>query len=366
MKINIRKSANKKNKNIRKSIKNFKKVGGVLPKYLYLIYTEAPCALGNYLFHIRYLSLNLKDALQYYHSFFTKYLKLSQGHKSFLKEYLNYATGLSSIGKYYLDAEKRENWLQHPSISYSNIDKLYVWSHDEEVRNSAVKHLVDSNLNEYAYDSYCPFLVKLDISSGEITRDIFYKKEDTVFDDRISSENQLSVLVNKNGDIPQSTLNLIEEMHIAPTTLVSLHFLKELGLYTSSHRPVDETVGTTKAIVNKRYPSAKELDAMRFTEISLDMASTFSNIITDDDFILLVPSVGLDISNYNIVLSEGYFEIKRSEEPKSMFSRLLDVRPAHDIKVLELRPSSVLELDPPAQTAEEYNAQHPDNPNAYD
>ena len=56
-----RKSINRTRINKRKSLRNNKKVGGANPTYLYLIYTEAACSEGNFLFHIRYLGFNLKD-----------------------------------------------------------------------------------------------------------------------------------------------------------------------------------------------------------------------------------------------------------------------------------------------------------------
>ena len=70
---------NKKNSNGKTSKKKTQKGSAPLPSipnYMYLIYTKGVCAEGPYLYHIRYLGFNLKQAFQYYHCLFTEYIEL--------------------------------------------------------------------------------------------------------------------------------------------------------------------------------------------------------------------------------------------------------------------------------------------------
>ena len=72
----------KQNKNRKLSKKNNQK-GGHPPRahslpYLYLIFTEAMCEEGTYLYHVRYIGFNLKYVFQYYHALHSEYTELLQ------------------------------------------------------------------------------------------------------------------------------------------------------------------------------------------------------------------------------------------------------------------------------------------------
>ena len=180
----------------------------------------------------------------------------------------------------------------------------------------------------------------------------------------------MSVLVNDEGGIPQSTLDLIDKMDKIPNTMVILHFLKELGLFKSVSYSLKETVPYTRSIVNKRYPNAKELNSIEIvpTRKTPVEGAQILQILTDTAYHLTIPSVGLDVTQFNVVLSEGYFTI--TEEEDAHGSQFGEVRhwpdtvfePSATVQLLEFpRPSLA-----PVTSAEEYNAAHPDTPNAYD
>jgi len=364
-----RKSVNRTRFNKRKSLRNNKKVGGANPTYLYLIYTEAPCSEGAYLFHIRYLGFNLKDTLQYYHSLFTQYVKLKEGHKSNIdRSYITYASGLSSIGRHYLDISDQSYWLQEEQNPYTTFELYTMLNLQERIRADAVKHLVDSKLSNSAYDSYLPMLVKLNISTGKIERDIFYH-QDSVYDETIQAEDNLRVLVNDEGGAPQSTLDLIDNMDKITSTKVKLHFLKELGLFHSVSYQIRETVAFTRSIVNKRYPNAKELNSIEIVPTTKTPVEAVQilQILTDTDYTLTIPSVGLDVSQFNVVLSDGYFAITPEEDAHgSQFGAVMQWPDTVFETSATVQLLKVTNIPRSGPSAEEYNAQHPDSPSAYD
>ena len=179
----------------------------------------------------------------------------------------------------------------------------------------------------------------------------------------------MRVLVNDDGEIPQSTLDLIEKMDRIPNTMVILHFLKELGLFNSVSYQLKETVQYTRSIVNKRYPNAKELNSIEIvpTRKTPVEAVQILQILTDTAYHLTIPSVGLDVSQFNVVLSDGYFAITPEEDARgSQFGAVMhwpDTVFEESATVQLLKVTNIPRSGP---SAEEYNAQHPDSPNAYD
>ena len=179
----------------------------------------------------------------------------------------------------------------------------------------------------------------------------------------------MRVLVNDDGGIPQSTLDLIEKMDRIPNTKVILHFLKELGLFNSVSYQLKETVPYTRSIVNKRYPNAKELNSIEVlpTTKTTGLAAEIFQILSDTDYTLTIPSVGLDVSQFNVVLSDGYFTITPEEDAHgSQFGALMHwpdtvFEPSATVQLLK-----VTNISRSGPSAEEYNAEHPDSPNAYD
>ena len=306
---------NKQNFNRRLSKKNNIKGGRpptLTPKYMYLIYTPAVCAEGNYLLHIRYLGLNVKQAFQYYHSLFNEYIELleQKGIRSSVHSItLNQSRGYNEIGRYYLNQSARREWLQNPFDIHSTVQIINAFNFREILRRNAVDHLVHSGLNLDAYDSYLPILAKLNISSGNITRDIFFHTDD-ISDDRLAVEENLYNYVDK-GNVPETTYELIEQLQTVPEKLVILHFLQDLAMFTSDELSEDNDVEYVRTVVNTRYPNAKELNSIDILPTLRDNPNV---MLTNDAYTFKIPVEGLDISEYNIVTSEDFIEIRQNEE----------------------------------------------------
>ena len=289
--LNGRRSGNRRMRN------NYKIGGSPIPKYLYLIHTNAACADGEYLMHVRYIGFNLKDAFTYFRSLFTVYEQLranktSSIHESYIERIRNY----SIIGKHYLELADQDEWLQTRSNTASTAVNLDA--------NSAFKlhnfqKLVDKGENLSAFDGYAPQLSVLDIESGTINRSEFYHTDD-ISDERVQSD-FLRRLVTDEGTIPEESLSIINDMDIIRDTTINIQFLEELGLFTSWHvRPDPKTVNDTRKHISEQYPCAKELNSIELVP---------SSTVKDYKNVFEVPENGLDVSRFNIVLSDGYFAV---------------------------------------------------------
>lgn len=317
---------NKQNSNRRLSKK--KNIKGGVPKtlppnYMYLIYTPAVCAEGNYLLHIRYLGLNVKQAFQYYHSLFTEYIELLK-QKGILSAVhritLNQCRGYSEIGRHYLNLSGRDEWLQNPLDAHSTVQIINAFNFREILRRNAVDHLVQSELNTDAYDSYLPILAKLNISTGTITRDIFFHTDD-ISDDSLVVEENLYNYVD-NGNVPETTYELIEQLQIVPEKVVILHFLQDLAMFTSDKVSEENDVDYVRSVINTRYPNAHELNSIDILPTVIDNPNV---MLTNDAYTFKIPVEGFDISAYNIVTSEDFIEITPAEETSLKMNSLAPI-----------------------------------------
>lgn len=303
---------NKRNKKRKLSIKN-NYVGGVPPNYIYLIYTEAQCSEGIYLYHVRYLGYNLKEVLKYYHSMFTRYRNLSartNAESYIAQDYINKCIGYSEIGRHYIFQPGQSEWLQDPLDIHSTESIINSFNFKNIYRRNAIDHLVRTNLNGSAYDGEFPHLVKLDISAGSITRDQFYHG-DSVSDERVSNENTLEYLVENDGTVPMSTYQLIDRMNVVGSKVTKLDFLDDLGMFTSNPHRHNDQLPFVRDVVNKRYPKARELNRILVQTYELENA-VLTQLLAGS-YTFNIPTQGLDVSHLNIVLSEGYFEIFPNE-----------------------------------------------------
>ena len=283
------------------------------PNYMYLIYTKDVCEEGTYLYHVRYLGLNLKQAFEYYHCLFNIYNELIQERQirsGVHRITLNQCRGYSEIGRHYISLSGRREWLQNPLNEYSTAKIINAFNFSSVLRKNAIDHLVDRGSNTDAYDSYLPILSKLDVSSGRISRDIFFH-EDAIYDDTLVYDEQLYNFLDQGNVVP-TAYNLIDQIGSLPSKTVTLHFQDDLNMFRPTQESFEEfDIETTRSIINKRYPNPKELNSIHVIPA---LENNLNVILSKKAYTFNIPIEGLDISQYNVVLSNDYMEFSPAEE----------------------------------------------------
>jgi len=283
--------------------------------YLYMIYTESLSAEGVYLYHIRYIGFNLIHVFQYYHSLYTEFIELltqrqltSNIHSILLRQ----ARAFNTIGQHFAALSRHGQWLQNPSDINSTAKIINAFNFNAIYRRNALDHLVQSGINIEAYDSYFPYLVQFNTTTGRINRDIFFDPEieeisissDVPYDDRLYN-------MIDNGQVHATTYTRISQMPIIQNRSISLEFLDDLGMFHSRNLPDEQTQANVRNIINKRYPNVKELNSIR---ILPDERTNINVILSNNSYTFNIPKVGLEISSYNIVLSNQFVELDPNDE----------------------------------------------------
>jgi hypothetical protein len=283
------------------------------PNYMYLIYTSGLCAEGTYLYHVRYLGFNLKQAFQYYHCLFNIYNELIQERhirSGVNRITLNQCRGYSEIGRNYLYTSGQPEWLQNPSNEYSTVKIINAFNFSSVLRKNAMDNLFERGINTDAYDSYLPILAKLDVSSGRVSRDIFFH-EDAINDDTLAYDEQLYNFLDQGNVVP-SAYSAIDVIEPIPSKTVTLHLQDDLNMFRSSQESFEEfDIESTKNIINKRYPNLKELNSIHVIPA---LENNSDVILSKKAYTFNIPIEGLDISQYNVVLSNDYMEFLPEEE----------------------------------------------------
>lgn len=280
---------------------------------MYLIYTNGLCAEGTYLYHVRYIGFNIKQAFKYYHCLFREYNKLIQDRRissGVNRITLNQCRGYSQIGRHYLDIEGKQDWLQNPLNEYSTAKIINSFNISSVLRKNAMDTLVERGYNTNAYDSYLPILVKLDVSSGRITRDIFFH-EDDISDDTLQYEHELYNYLDQGNVIP-SAYELIDQIELVSNKTVILRLLDDLNMFRPSQESFEEfNIEYVRKIINKRYPNLKELNAIH---VLPTVENNLNVILSKNAYTFKIPMEGLDISEYNVILSNDFLEFTPEEE----------------------------------------------------
>jgi hypothetical protein len=322
----MRNSLQKKNKNRNLSKKNNQKGGHPTrahsSPYLYLIYTEAICEEGTYLYHVRYIGFNLKHVFQYYHALHSEYTELLQERRvtsSIHPITLRQGRAFNEIGRYYTNLPGQNKWLQNPSDPYSSAQIINAFQFRSVLRRNTIDHFVQSGLND-AYDTYFPNLVQFNIASNRINRSNFFDPEiDEIEIDNLDVpyEDRLYNLIDGNNVLP-TTYELINETPIIQEKIVTFEFRDHLGMFDSEDIPDDETKENVRNIVNKMYPNAKELNSIK---IMPSERNNLNVILSNASYTFKISEVGLDVSAYNIVLSNKFLDISIDQEtPLAMAS----------------------------------------------
>ena len=316
----------KQNRNKKLSKKNNQK-GGNPPRthslpYLYLIFTEAICEEGTYLYHVRYIGFNLKYVFQYYHALHTEYTELLQEHRlrsSIHPITLRQGRAFNEIGRYYTNLPGQSKWLQNPSDPYSSAQIINSFDFRSIFRRNTLDHLVRSGLID-AYDNYFPNLVQFNITSNRINRSNFFDPEIDeieISNEDIPYEDRLYNLMDGVNVLP-STYELINEAPIVQEKIVTFEFRDHLGMFESEDIPDDETHENVRNIVNKMYPNAKELNSIK---IIPSERNNLNVILSNQSYTFKISQVGLDVSAYNIILSNKFLDISIDQEtPLTMAS----------------------------------------------
>jgi len=278
--------------------------------YLYMIYTESLSAEGVYLYHIRYIGFNLIHVFQYYHSLHTEFTELltqrhlaSNVHPIILRQ----ARGFNTIGQHFAELSQHGHWLQNPTDINSTAKIINAFNFNAIYRRNALDHLVRNGINTNAYDSYFPYLVQLNTTTGRINRELFFDPEideisissDVPYDDRLY--NMLD-----NGQVLVTSYPRINQMPIIQNKSITLEFLDDLGMFHSQNLPDEQTQANVRNIINKRYPNAKELNSIR---ILPDERTNINVLLSNNSYTFNIPVVGLEISSYNIVLSNQFVRL---------------------------------------------------------
>jgi len=308
------------NKNIKRKISKKKQQKGglpsnvsLVPNYIYLIYTNGLCAEGTYLYHVRYLGFNIKQVFMYYHCLFKEYNKLIQerGIMSGIHRItLNQCRGYSEIGRHYLELSGQDEWLQNPLNEYSTAKIINAFNFSSVLRKNAIDYLVESSINTNAYDSYLPILVKLNVSSGRINRDIFFH-EDAIYDDTLIYDEELYNFLDQGNVVPRA-YEIIDQIELVYNKTVILRLLDDLNMFRPSQESFEEfDIASVRSIINKRYPNPKELTGIN---VLPTLENNLNVILSKNAYTFNIPIEGLDISQYNVILSNDYMEFRPEEE----------------------------------------------------
>jgi hypothetical protein len=97
-----------------------------------------------------------------------------------------------------------------------------------------------------------------------------------------------------------------------PSKTVTLHLQDDLHMFRPSQESFDEfDIETTKSIINKRYPNPKELNTIH---VIPSLENNLNVILSKNTYTFNIPIQGLDISQYNVVLSNEFIDISPEEE----------------------------------------------------
>ena len=153
-------------------------------------------------------------------------------------------------------------------------------------------------------------MVKLDVSSGRRNRDIFFH-EDALYDDTLIYDQELYHFLDQGNVIP-GAYDLIDHIELVSDKTVNLRLLDDLNMFRSSQESFEEfDIEPTRSIINKRYPNSKELNSIH---VLPTLENNLKVILSKDAYTFNIPMQGLDISQYNIILSNDFIEFSPEEE----------------------------------------------------